>query len=423
MQNIMRDANYPYPTLIKWHRIRLNCFTQTKMTLFKQLSRLSFFLLTLVNLAAMTVPQTAFAEISHCQANWPEWEQFKQTFITSDGRVIDHSGSIKPTVSEGQAYAMFFALAANDRNSFQRLLTWTENNLAGGDLTVRLPAWQWGQKPDASWGVIDSNSASDADLWIAYSLSIAGEVWKEKRYSALASLIAQRILNEETANLPGLGLTLLPAPAGFHLPDNSWKLNPSYVPLQLLRWFARTEKDERWKKLIASSLKMILGASPKGYTADWILYQSEKGFLPDVQGAEKGNGSYNAIRVYLWAGMLHEREPERSGLLNQLQAMRKLTESQGYPPESVNIQTGEAMNAASSGFSAALLPFLRASKADSALQQQNLRIQAQGIKPDSYYDQVLALFGLGWQNQRYRFDPNGKASFQWQQTCQGIATP
>jgi len=352
-----------------------------------------------------------------CAGTWPEWEQFKRTFITADGRVVDHSGIIKPTVSEGQAYAMFFALAANDKASFQSLLTWTENNLANGDLTAHLPAWQWGQKPDNTWGVVDNNSASDADLWIAYALGMAGDVWKEKRYSALSTLLAHRILSEETAELPQLGLTLLPAPKGFALANNQWKLNPSYTPLQLLRWFEHSDKDPRWKKLISSSLKMIMGASPKGYTADWILFNPEQGFTPDIQGAEKGYGGYNAIRVYLWAGMMSDQDSDRQLLLKTLQPMASLTGSKGYPPEFVDIQTGEVKSVGSSGFSAALLPFLHASKNIETLQQQQLRLQALPIKPDLYYDQVLALFAQGWSDQRFRFQTNGYAELGWHGVC------
>lgn len=359
----------------------------------------------------------ASAQNNFCEQNWPEWTQFKKTFITEDGRVIDHSGTIKPTVSEGQAYALFFALVANDKAAFQRILTWTENNLAGGDLTTRLPAWQWGQKTDGSWGVIDPNPASDADLWIAYTLSAAGELWKDKRYSALASLLAQRILNEETADIPGLGLTLLPAPKGFALPDNQWKLNPSYTPLQLLRWFHYSEKDERWKRLLSSSVSIMTKASPKGYAPDWTIYHPEKGFQIDSQGSEKGNGGYNAIRVYLWAGMLADKDPDKNLLLKTWQPMATLTESKAYPPEFVDIQSGEVKSPGSTGFSAALLPFLQASKAQKALQQQILRIQAQPVKTDLYYDQVLALFSMGWMDKRYRFATNGKIEMHWMQNC------
>jgi endoglucanase len=70
---------------------------------------------------------------------WPAWQQFKQYYISGSGRVIDPSSPQKITTSEGQSYGMFFALVANDRPTFDRLLNWTENNLAAGDLTSHLP--------------------------------------------------------------------------------------------------------------------------------------------------------------------------------------------------------------------------------------------------------------------------------------------
>lgn len=365
--------------------------------------------------ASLLATQNALA--SKCEKEWPAWELFKKTFVSGDGRVVDLSGARKPTVSEGQAYALFFALVANDKPTFQRVLSWTENNLAGGDLTARLPAWQWGQREDNSWGVIDKNSASDADLWLAYTLGAAGNAWKEKRYSAMSSLLAQRILNEETADLPKLGLTLLPAPNGFALSPNTWKLNPSYIPLQLLRWFEFNEKDERWKQIADSSQKIIIGASPKGFTADWTIYDSEKGFLIDSNGAEKGAGGYNAIRVYLWTGMLASRDPDRATLLKILQPMVSLIDNTGYPPEYIDIMTGEVKSPGSSGFSAATLPLLQASGAKKASVQQQLRIQAQPIKSDAYYDQVLSLFAMGWQDKRFRFDAKGSVDLQWRHFC------
>ena len=83
---------------------------------------------------------------------WPAWEAFKAQFINEDGRVISDDAGGGQTYSEGQAYALFFALVANDRAAFDKLLRWTENNLCDGDITARLPAWLWGKRPDGSWG-------------------------------------------------------------------------------------------------------------------------------------------------------------------------------------------------------------------------------------------------------------------------------
>ena len=76
---------------------------------------------------------------------WPMWEEFKRSFMTQDGRIVSDDEKGGQTYSEGQAYALFFALAANDRPTFELLLQWTENNLCAGDLSTALPAWLWGK--------------------------------------------------------------------------------------------------------------------------------------------------------------------------------------------------------------------------------------------------------------------------------------
>ena len=133
-------------------------------------------------------------------AHWPLWQDFTTRFISADGRVVDHSTAVKQSTSEGQSYALFFALVANDRRRFEQLLNWTNNNLADGDLSAKLPAWQWGQRHDGSWGILDDNAAADSDVWLAYVLTEAGRLWREPRYSATGKLLAARILREETAD-------------------------------------------------------------------------------------------------------------------------------------------------------------------------------------------------------------------------------
>lgn len=104
----------------------------------------------------------------------------------------------------------FFALVADDQPMFERLLAWTENNLAAGDLTSRLPAWLWGQNSQNNWDILDPNSASDADILIAYNLLEAGRLWGNRRYLIMGTLLLQRIAQEEVMDIPGLGQMLLP---------------------------------------------------------------------------------------------------------------------------------------------------------------------------------------------------------------------
>lgn len=338
---------------------------------------------------------------------WPAWEAFKQQFLSEGGRVIDPGSERKQTFSEGQAYALFFALVAGDRAGFERILKWTEDNLANGDLTARLPAWLWGRRDDGTWGVLDDNPAADADLWIAYALGEAGRLWQERRYVALASLIAARVLREETADIPGLGLTLLPGPQGFHPTPQRWRLNPSYVPLQLMAWFRTRSGAPAWQALEASARRMILESSPQGFAPDWVLFEAGKGFLPDIDGPDKADGAYNAIRVYLWAGTLAPDAPGRQEVLDRLAPMAAYVARHGYPPERIDSRTGIGDKAGPTGFSAALLPFLAAIGARQALDVQRQRLEARPPRPDAYYEQALTLFAQGWMQGRYRFGRDG----------------
>ena len=143
------------------------------------------------------------------------------------------------------------------------------------------------------------------------------------------------------------------------------------------------------------------------------MYDTKQGFLVDEKGKEKGQGSYNAIRVYLWAGTLHASAPGRKALLETLQPMARFVREQGYPPESIDILTAQASGPAPSGFSAAVLPFLRAVGDDRALQSQRMRLEARPLRPTAYYEQVLGLFGLGAMEGHYRFTANGQLTVRW----------
>ncbi|GAB1387087.1 cellulose synthase complex periplasmic endoglucanase BcsZ [Melaminivora sp.] len=342
---------------------------------------------------------------------WPAWEGFCSRFVSDTGRVSANDKG--QTYSEAQSYAMFFALVANDRERFEALTRWTENNLCAGDLTARLPAWLWGKREDGTWTVIDDNAASDADLWIAYALAEAGRLWKVPRYQALAATLAERIVREETADLPQLGPMLLPGPKGFALPQERWRINPSYTPLQVLRLLETVTGQPVWRKLAQSAQRAMIESAPRGFSPDWTVYDASQGFVPDTRPDKQGQGGYNAIRVYLWAGMLHPQAWGREALLKALRPMALFVRDKGFPPESIDIATGQHEGVAPVGFSAALLPFLQASGASDALRVQQLRLQAREPRADAYYEQCMVLFGQGFMEQAYRFAADGRLLPRW----------
>ncbi|MDX1265812.1 MAG: cellulose synthase complex periplasmic endoglucanase BcsZ [Oceanisphaera sp.] len=341
--------------------------------------------------------------------DWPAWQHFQRAYISEQGRVIDPAGGRDITTSEGQSYGMFFALVADDRDTFAQLLQWTQNNLAAGDMTARLPAWLWGQDQQQQWGVLDSNSAADSDLWLAYDLLEAGRLWQNRRYLMLGTLLLQRIAREEVADIPGLGAMLLPGKNGF-VDEQRWTLNPSYLPPQLLARFAAFEGP--WQAMQHSNQRLLLEAARTGLVPDWVVWQPDEGWLLDSKSGSVG--SYDAIRSYLWAGMLADEAPERAPLMAHLQPMAELTATRGVPPEHVDVVTGKASGIGPVGFSAALLPLLQHT---SAAEVQRRRLAAMPVGEQAYYDAVLTLFGQGWDQRRYAFNQAGELVPEWDNSC------
>lgn len=354
------------------------------------------------------------------QCDWPAYRTFVERFVQADGRVIDYSTPTQQTTSEGQSYGMFFALVANDRATFDRLLAWTRTNLAGNRFDaqdMQLPAWQWGKKPDGTYGVLDPNSASDSDLWIAYDLLQAGRLWHDSSYTKLGEALAAEIAKRETTSLPGLGPMLLPGPQGFQTGDIT-RLNPSYLPLPVLRALARDVPGGPWNKLADSAYQMIKTTSPQGFVPDWAAWRSGQ-FVVDPKTGDVG--SYDAIRVYLWAGMTASADPLAKPWLAALGGMRTAVSQTGFPPEKVAATTGTPSGEGPLSYWAALAPYFKAlgDERDLGLARTHLAAldnPVQGHEP-VYYDRVLGLFGTGFVDGRYRFDDTGRLVPGWRNAC------
>ena len=375
---------------------------------------------------AMLGVKSAGAKSDCAPDAWPLWRAFTTRFIQPDGRVLDASTPQRHSSSEGQSYGMFFALLANDRARFESLWRWSIDNLFGGTLKGRLPAWWWGRAPDGSWRVLDGNSASDADLWFVYALAEAARLWNQPGYARDARMLLAAIESQEVSEVPEFGTMLLPGAAGF-MRDGGlhWQFNPSYLPMPVLRRLAALSPRGPWSRIAANTATLVQrSAGAHGLAPDWIAYAM------DTQGAwaftahpEKGStGSYDAIRTYLWAGMTPRNDALAPVLRRRLGGMAAALRTAAVPPEKVQTVTGQTDGQGPAGFSAALLPYLRTLGATAALKAQQERVRTQlleappGGQPP-YYDQVLGLFGTGWMDQRYQFLPSGRLQLRWEKAC------
>jgi endo-1,4-beta-D-glucanase Y len=125
-------------------------------------------------------------------------------------------------------------------------------------------------------------------------------------------------------------------------------------------------------------------------------------------------GSYDAIRVYLWAGMSGRGS---SKLIELLAPYAALVRVNGAPPEKVDPRTAAITKAdySPTGFSGALLPFLAAAGDTATLAREYTRARAAAGSGEktNYFDQALILFGKGWHEGKYRFDEDGRLTPAW----------
>ena len=400
------------------------------------------------------------------QGPWTLWNAYETRFIDQQGRVFDPQGDQHST-SEGQAYALFFALAGNDRAQFDRVLNWTQANLASNDLTANLPSWLWGKDKDGAWKTLDANSASDADLWMAYTLVEAGRLWNAPLYTTLGKGMMARIAATEVADLPGFGLMLLPGETGFvhqtaltnqpqqpsleaeaepaqhqsgkhkneplplpasqSAPAQTFMVNPSYLPPFLFARLASLDPAGPWRQL-GANIPLLLGQSARhGFAMDWVEYVPGDGFHPVTQQQPSGmategpGGSYDAIRVYLWAGMMAPEGAMRKTVLEAVPGMSVYLADHGAPPEKVSDQGLPLAQDGPVGFSAAVLPYLKAYPGLTRIYaQQRVRLSqsrdgSTGLygKDLTYYDQNLALFATGFLDGVFQFGPGGELKVEW----------
>jgi hypothetical protein len=222
--------------------------------------------------------------------NWltKAWAGYKSEFILSTGQVIRPENN-NDTVSEGQAYAMLFAVQMSDKTTFDKCFAWTEQNLSRnlpGSIAYGGPdnllAWHWlpigGVQADG-W-----MAASDADEDYAYALLLAYEKWGQSNYFAKAIAVIDDILAKETyaPSDPDL-LFLKPGTwgEGNIYGHQGITINPSYLSPAWYRKFNSYVPDSRWQKLIDGSYYILQVGANSILNPATGLPSSGVGLLPD----------------------------------------------------------------------------------------------------------------------------------------------
>lgn len=235
------------------------------------------------------------------------YEYYKKNFMSKDGRIIDYDKN-NITTSEGQSYIMLRSLVMDDKPTFDLTYNWAKNNLARKD---HLFSWLWGENSKGEYKLLDENSATDADVDIAFALLLAYEKWHESRYLQDAQEIIHSIWDNETRRVDS---HLILMPGANQNKDDKIEINPSYFAPYEFRFFQKYDEMHDWNCLIDSSyyyLNLVMAKTDTHLPPNWFLLENGQIVLED---GVKSDFSYDAVRVFVRIYMDYLRTGEKRAL-------------------------------------------------------------------------------------------------------------
>ncbi len=322
-------------------------------------------------------------------------------FVSDTGQTIDDQ--TKFTTSEGQSYTMLRALYSDNREMFDKAWKWTKDVLhtRGSD---SLFSWKYGLY-NGEIKVLDKESATDADLDIAYALIKASEKWKDNSYLEIAKQIIEDIYKYRVREYNGKKF-LLPFSSnesnGFEI------LNPSYFSPAYYKKFATIDPTNDWSKLTEDTYWALDEMSQNRVLfPDWIKYNIKDNKFESaaefMKNPKTDNFSYDAMRIFWRIGYdyLDTKDSRSYNLLTKFLPFIEQEAKKGILYTSYNPKGEKAIDYDTGGMNSMMsIPlFITGSKfenrvwKDKVLRATNYK-DASYQKNEIYYDQNMAWFSF-----------------------------
>lgn len=257
--------------------------------------------------------RTENAEARAFEKAYSGWKKNFMIDLEQGSLVVDkREGKIR-VHSEGMAYGLYFSVLANDRQTFDKLLSGLENYAKKEN---GLYAWLLNTRGE----VIEDHSATDADMYAAAAVTLAYAKWKDPRYQKVAQRLIDAVWEKEILQLEHKGYSII-------LPSDNHKLfvygdgrlvyNPSYFTPSLLRLFASVDNNPKhdWNKVIQDGYRLLeeivvqagklrsdlFKANPMDMNPvpDWALVNIFDGKPYLQKYSINPHKGFDAIRVYL----------------------------------------------------------------------------------------------------------------------------
>ena len=346
------------------------------------------------------------------------WEGYKEHFI-EDGRVIDPKAN--QTTSEGQAYAMLLAVYMDDREAFDEIWGWTQENLQSS--ANSLLSWKYGELSNGTQGVTDPSTATDADTDAALALLLAARQFDAPGYEEEALTILTDVWEEETTVVGSdlAGYKRVAVAGDWARGDGTGTVarpvvNPSYLSPYAYKIFAEADPEHPWDDVVDSSYEILqdIQSSPElggeaGVVSNWVALDpaTVEPVPANLEGLQADEFSFDASRVpwrigidYLWF-----QDDRALDVLENLSLPREEIESEGRLFASHALDGEPTVDYEATSAYAGVLPGLLVG-GDPAVAHQVFAEQILGAynngpgkadaywgeDPDDYYNQNIAWF-------------------------------
>ncbi len=244
------------------------------------------------------------------------WRVYKDVYLQPGTRRTTDLQNGGITTSEGESYTMLRAVWMDDQQTFAASWQWTKDNLQRADHRL---AWRFGKRPDGSYGVQTqiggNNSATDADVDVAFALLMAYSRWKQDTYLYDALPLIASIWEKSVVLVGGRPVLT----SDDVQPENPLKVlvNPSYFAPYAYRVFAKVDRHHQWQALTDNGYALLTQLDQKpldaraaaGLPPDWVYLDRSTGQLSAVGGRLTTDFGYDALRLpwrlaldYSWYG-------------------------------------------------------------------------------------------------------------------------
>lgn len=325
------------------------------------------------------------------------WQQYKQTYIMADGRVVDRR--LDRVSSEGQSYGLLRAVWMNDAETFEKVFTWTETHLRRPD---GLYGWLW--QPAQEGRLADANTATDADQDIALALILAARNFHRPAYLQRATRLVKAIRQH----------TGIPVGDNWFISAGNWArseriINLSYFSPAAYPYFERLDPEGDWDAVRQLGYRLVTRtlAMPHIRLIPDFCRVTHRGAIRLLSDdAPHSNAfSFDAMRLYWRTALdtrLHDYTPHGDADAG-FQTLVQMLHRDGNLYQAYSVDGRPLSKDTSASFYGALLPLLEIHAPHEAARLRSGALSTTQVlsiagQNDRYYDLNWIWFGFALSN-------------------------